>query len=407
MIRLLAALGMLALAGCSSAAKTAPLPQLHGTYEAESGGPLLWITFVDTTHYALLRAANCSLAADASLPCQERGTYSVTSTTLTLTATSGAATSYSFSVQPAAGTAGGLASLEPTTTLKTLGNVLGGGDGGTDAASDASDDAAGDAGSVATGLGGSPVGLADDGGGVVLTSGVPSALTIDGAPVNLVQTTTTAPASGYLVGGPSRSAVGPSVLCGGTLLSSTVVLTAAHCADKLPSGSVWAFGVGDVGGTLYYVQGSFHDHPAYVDASKGGLAATLRENDLAYLILESPAATGVTPVFAPMLSRDCPNGSESAIVYRPARQVDDACIQLALTLQAGTPDPIYEVHPTGDGLCPASGDDGSALYQGGSLVGTFAGSVTAVFSSCTSVLNGYESAIGHQSFLDQAMAAGG
>jgi len=406
MTQLLVALGMLALVSCSSAVKTAPPAEIRGTYEAESGGPFLWVAFADATQYALLRAANCSLASGASQPCQESGTYTFTSTTLTLTPTAGAAASYPLSVATASGM-DGLASLDPTSDLKTQGNVLGGGDGGIDAALDASGAGAGDATTSGAGLGGAPVALTNDGGGVVLTSGVPRVLTIDGAPVNLVQTSTTAPASGYLVGGPSRSAIGPNVLCGGTLLSSTVVLTAAHCADKLPSGSVWAFGVGDVGGTLYYVQGGFHDHPAYVDASKGGLAATLRENDLAYLILEGPAATGVVPIFAPMLGRDCPNGAESAIVYRPARQVDDACIELALTLQVGTPDPIYEVHPTGDGLCPASGDDGSALYQGGSLVGTFAGSVTAVFSSCTSVLNGYESATGHQSFLDQAMAAGG
>ena len=362
---------------CSASPPRSP-PTVLGTYEAAADGGLLWFNFVDATHYALLKASGCSLA-DPARPCRSQGTYAIDWSTSSLTlvdSLDGDRTTVPFNAPSSADAIQTThEGVRRTTTL-----------------------AAGDPAALAA-----AVGSIDVDGQLMTLSSAKSLVT--GTPV------------GYLVAGPDRTNISPSVLCLTTLLGPRVAVTAAHCADKAAPASVWAFAlpseIGTGNTTLSYVLDSqFHDHPGYVDAQSGGggLAAKLRENDLAYVLLEQ-APSGVSPASLPSdaLPRDCPDSvGESLITVQDSiLQPVPACVQLALTLPANTPDPIYEVHPlTGGGVCPKEGGDGSPLFIGSQVVGVFVGSVVGAVMDCTSYLNGFESTAGHAAFLHEAIAAG-
>jgi hypothetical protein len=218
-------------------------------------------------------------------------------------------------------------------------------------------------------------------------------------------------AAGYLAKGASMETLDRTVpACGATLIAPNVVVTAAHCvADE---GATFAFGAGNMGGPVVRVA-ERHPHPDFHAASEGpvDIAHALRLHDVAYLVLEESvefAKPAALPNAAPSIG--C---SIQAIGYRPTsgsavRASTPACVMLQVELS----DPIFEVHPQGDGaLCVAQGDEGSAVVSrdasGVTLVGLFAGSVTQGLTDCvagTQFLDGYESVFGYGDFLRAGIA---
>jgi hypothetical protein len=213
-------------------------------------------------------------------------------------------------------------------------------------------------------------------------------------------------AAGYLTYADSAADLDPSlVACGGTLIASNVVMTAAHCVLAQPS-STWAFGTGAPGQGSLVTVAEVQPHPQYNPDNP------LRDYDLAYLILSSPIPN-VTPATVPSAEPADGCGDYEAIGYdgQGNRVGVNACIEIRPTLGS---DPILEVHPSGSSaLCVNQGDYGSALIENDSsapiLVGLFVGSVTQALTDCvngTQYLDGYESAYGYADFFQQAVNDG-
>jgi trypsin len=223
-------------------------------------------------------------------------------------------------------------------------------------------------------------------------------------------------ASGYLAKGPSMGELDTSKpACGATLISSNVVVTAAHCVGD--ASQTFAFGTGDVGSGAVVKVVERHVHPKFHAEAQGSFdpVHALRKYDVAYLVLERDVV-GVEPAALPD-AKPAIGCNVQAIGYHgqdtsPGRERTSApaCVLLRVTL--GT-DPIFEVHPAGgSALCIADGDEGSPVVDRDAnrqvLVGFFVGSVTQGFTDCrrgTQFLDGYESAFGYREFFEAGIAA--
>lgn len=224
-------------------------------------------------------------------------------------------------------------------------------------------------------------------------------------------------AAGYLAHGATPSdAARARVSCGATLVSPTVVVTAAHCVQSAKN-DVWVFGTGNAASGAPIRVKKVTIHPEFHEAPETKLDVRyyLRNFDVATLELER-APTGIVPAALPTEKTAIGCGYR-AIGYRaetsaPAiRRSTRACVQFRLDLGG---DPIFEVHPVGlSALCHGDGDEGSALVADAPdappvLHGIYVGSVTQGLTDCrrgTQYLNGYESMFGFRDFVRQSISA--
>src|SRR3954454_23450890 len=88
---------------------------------------------------------------------------------------------------------------------------------------------------------------------------------------------------------PTAYSDGTYIYCSGTLISPTVFLTAAHCADVSPHVGVTFDTASQAGDKVYY--GTFHGDPAYNQSSSD-------PHDIAVVVFDKPIK-GITPATLP------------------------------------------------------------------------------------------------------------
>lgn len=205
-------------------------------------------------------------------------------------------------------------------------------------------------------------------------------------------------------------------LCGATLISDNVIVTAAHCAYRSRDARL-VFGVGELGGRTVRVQEVVYHPNAHLEKQgRIDLVHSLLLYDVAYLILEDRLRD-----VAPMALYDkkpTPFSGVRLVGYgadksdRLIRKGVDGQVILNAKLGADT---IVEVRPrSGGAVCHRDGDEGHpalAVDASGkaALLGVYVGSVTQSFTDCRKylqLLNGYESSHGYLDFYREGIARG-
>jgi secreted trypsin-like serine protease len=185
-----------------------------------------------------------------------------------------------------------------------------------------------------------------------------------------------------------------TALCTGTMISSTKVLTAEHCVEKVGSdGNFAAIVFGDINALSSVRASRIIRSPRYVTSNGRAL------NDIAILELASPVSLPTLPL---IVSGQAIVGEEGAVygygVTEDGPEADDIGSDLVsgyMTVDAVTNELIYVVY-NGDGVNTCSGDSGGPLVlsRGGRVgiagvvsQGSSAGCEAGDTTSYTSVLS--------------------